>query len=67
MQSILVCVQSTGHCGTTVGLGVGADLGLLNLRSPVLNLGMRQLLRFQGSFQLALQAPLCCFAGIHSL
>ena len=45
----------------------GSDLGLLNLRSPVLDLGMRQLLRFQGSFQLALQALLRCSAGIHSL
>ena len=43
------------------------DLCLLNLGSPVLDLRMRQLLRIQGSFQLALQAPLCCFAGIHSL
>ena len=43
------------------------DLCLLNLRSPVLDLRMRQLLRFLGSFQLVLQALLRCSAGSHSL
>ena len=44
-----------------------SHLGMLNVRGPVLDLCMRQALRFKCSFELALRCHVRCTAGVQFL